>query len=390
MSSPVQADHKLLVWGMEGIERAALAQAAQASRMPFVEGHVALMPDAHVGIGATVGSVIPTRGAIMPAAVGVDIGCGMIASRTSLHAEDLPDNLASLMQLIEQRIPAGVGRGHDTSPRADALKLTGEQPGTALTGKQRGKAESQFGTLGAGNHFVEVCLDEDGVVWTVLHSGSRGIGNELARTHIDGAKRVMREMFIKLKDPDLAYYVQGQPAFKHYISDMLWAQRYAFESRAQMNIAVNRSLFESVGRGEVLQTVNCHHNFTEMEHHGGKDLWITRKGAIRMRVGDWGIIPGSMGADTYIVTGRGSSASYCSSSHGAGRRMSRSQAKRELTAESLAEAMGGQEWNRDSAQSLVDEHPEAYKDISQVMAAQADLCYVESRLHSVLNYKGVK
>ena len=384
---PHEAAPNLLSWGSD-VEPGTIEQAARAARLPFVRGHVALMPDAHVGIGATVGSVIPTSGAIIPAAVGVDIGCGMVASETTLTAEDLPDDLAALMPLVEQRIPAGLGKGHDDPATDSALGALGD-PRSVLTDKQVGTVGCQFGTLGSGNHFVEVCLDERGKVWTVLHSGSRGIGNQLAKKHIDGARKLMKQWFITLDDPDLAYLVQGTPQFTSYIEDMLWCQRYAMASRAKMNAAITASLFDVTGRGEVLATTNCHHNFSAMEHHHGKDMWITRKGAIKAASGDAGIIPGSMGTSSYIVSGLGSAASYNSCSHGAGRRMSRSQARRELTAESLTAAMAGRTWNADHAADLVDEHPGAYKDVEQVMRDQADLCRIEHTLHQVFNYKGV-
>ncbi|MDQ3611946.1 MAG: RtcB family protein, partial [Actinomycetota bacterium] len=246
-----------------------------------------------------------------------------------------------------------------------------------------------FGTLGSGNHFVEVCLDERDVVWTVLHSGSRGIGNQLAQKAISEAKGLMKERFIRLEDPDLAYLVQGEPSFETYIGDMLWAQRYAMGSRAVMADRLLASLFEVVGSGRHVRTINCHHNFTQLEHHMGKDLWITRKGAIKAGQGDEGVIPGSMGTRSYVVRGLGSTASYTSCSHGAGRRMSRTAARKQLTVDSLREAMAGRSWNADSADRLLDEHPASYKDIDQVMADQTDLVAVQHTLRQVFNYKGV-
>ena len=386
---PTKVADKLLVWGSD-IEPGTIEQAARSSRLPFVPGHIALMPDAHVGMGATVGSVIPTERAIMPAAVGVDIGCGMVASETDLTAEDLPDTLDPLLGLIGRRVPAGVGKGHtygagQVDKSYDALG----RPHTELTGKQADTAALQFGTLGSGNHFIEVCLDERGTAWTVLHSGSRGIGNQLATRHISAAKGLMRERFISLEDPDLAYLVEGEPSFDAYVTDMLWAQDYAMGSRAVMAAATTRSLLEVVGHGRVVRTINCHHNFTQREHHLGRDLWITRKGAIQSRVGDLGVIPGSMGTGTYIVEGKGVAASYASCSHGAGRRMSRGQARRTLTTESLVQAMAGKTWLDRDATALLDEHPDSYKDISQVMADQQDLVTVVHRLTQVLNYKGL-
>jgi tRNA-splicing ligase RtcB (3'-phosphate/5'-hydroxy nucleic acid ligase) len=376
---------RLLSWASD-IEPETVAQAARAARLPFIAGHVALMPDAHVGIGATVGSVIPTQGAIIPAAVGVDIGCGMVATETSLTALDLPDSLRALMPLIEQRIPAGVGKGHAAQDETGFIGF--DDLASELSDKQRTTAVHQFGTLGSGNHFVEVCLDERDTVWTVLHSGSRGIGNQIAKTHIDGAKKLAKAWFIPLEDIDLAYFVQGTPEFDAYIRDMLWAQRYAMQSRAKMSTAAATSLFEVVGQGSVVKTINCHHNFTQQERHHSRDIWVTRKGAIKADVGDEGVIPGSMGTRSYVVAGKGSPASYNSCSHGAGRRMSRGQARKELSAASLTEAMGDRTWNSDKAGVLLDEHPLAYKDIDQVMADQDDLVSIVHTLRQVFNYKG--
>jgi tRNA-splicing ligase RtcB (3'-phosphate/5'-hydroxy nucleic acid ligase) len=379
---------RLLSWASD-VEPATIEQAARAARLPFVAGHVALMPDAHGGIGATVGSVIPTAGAIIPAAVGVDIGCGMIATETDLTANDLPDSLRALMPLIEQRIPAGVGKGH-----AGVLDGTDDKladlgtPHTDFDPKQTRTVAEQFGTLGSGNHFVEVCLDERDHVWTVLHSGSRGIGNQLASKHITMAKKLAKAWFIPLEDPDLAYFVQGTLEFSAYARDMLWAQRYAMASRQRMAEAAVRSLFEVAGRGGVVRTINCHHNFTQQERHGGRDVWVTRKGAIKAGTGDEGVIPGSMGTRSYVVKGKGNPASYHSCSHGAGRRLSRGQARKALSVESLTAAMGDRTWNADKAAVLLDEHPQAYKDIDQVMADQADLVEIQHTLRQVFNYKG--
>jgi tRNA-splicing ligase RtcB (3'-phosphate/5'-hydroxy nucleic acid ligase) len=385
--SAIQVAPKLLSWASD-IEPQTVAQAARTARLPFVEGHVALMPDAHQGLGSTVGSVVPTRGAIIPSCVGVDIGCGMIATETTLTAADLPDSLDALMPLVSQRIPSGVGKGHAAPVAEDALTSLG-RPRTELSSRQERTTAEQFGTLGSGNHFGEVCLDERDVVWTVLHSGSRGIGNQLAVRAIDEAKGLMKRRFIELEDPDLAYLVQGEESFETYVADMLWAQRYAMGSRRVMADRMLASLFEVVGAGEQVRTINCHHNFTQLEHHHGKDLWITRKGAIKAAVGDEGVIPGSMGTRSYVVSGLGNPASYASCSHGAGRRMSRSAARKQLSVDSLREAMGGRTWNADSAEALLDEHPSSYKDIDQVMADQTDLVSVQHVLRQVFNYKGV-
>jgi tRNA-splicing ligase RtcB len=380
---------RLLSWASD-IEPDTVEQAARTARLPFVAGHVALMPDAHLGLGATVGSVIPTVGAIIPAAVGVDIGCGMIAAETDLDAADLPDSLARLMPLVERRIPAGVGKGHSQPvPGADRDLAALGTPATDLSDRQRATALAQFGTLGSGNHFVEICLDERDRVWAVLHSGSRGIGNQLATAHIAAAKGLMKRMAVRLEDPDLAYVLEGTPEFDAYIRDMLWAQRYAMASRDRMMHAALASLFEVVGRGTEVSRINCHHNFTQRERHGGREVWVTRKGAIKAAAGDLGVIPGSMGTRSYVVSGKGSAASYHSCSHGAGRRLSRGRARRELSVESLRAAMAGREWLADRAVELLDEHPASYKDIDRVMADQADLVEVVHTLRQVFNYKGL-
>ena len=382
---PTMARDRLLSW-VSNPEDATLDQAAKAASMPFVERHVALMPDAHIGMGATIGSVIPTLGAIIPAAVGVDIGCGMIAVETTLDADDLPDDLTSLHHSISRSIPAGVGRGHQD---ADALIVGNknvEKWGLAE------KASVQMGTLGSGNHFVEVCLDANETVWVVLHSGSRGVGNQLAMRHIKTAKGLMERYFIDLPDPDLAYFVEGTREFGDYMTDLHWAQNYALQNREAMMDAVLKDLRYFVKHNDKFsmekRRINCHHNYTAKEHHYGKDVWVTRKGAIRARVGDYGVIPGSMGTNSYIVKGLGNESSFNSSAHGAGRRMSRTQARKELTVADLELRMEGKAWNSDMGKSLLDEHPDSYKDIGVVMRDQADLVEIETELHQILNYKG--
>jgi tRNA-splicing ligase RtcB len=380
---------KLLSWASI-LDDLTLRQAENTASLPFVHPHVALMPDAHLGKGATVGSVLPTREAIIPAAVGVDIGCGMIAVDTGLTSGALPDDLGGLHGMIRAAVPAGVGQGHDTG--ADLARwLTERVPATELTDKQRATAAAQFGSLGAGNHFVEVCLDERDQVWVVLHSGSRGIGNQLATQHIEGARGLMAKYFIDLEDRDLAYFVEGTPEFDAYIQDMLWAQDYAMGNRERMMDATLRALAEFLDLSDLPEQtrVNCHHNFTEREHHLGGNVWLTRKGAIRARTGDRGVIPGSMGTRSYIVSGLGNPASYESCSHGAGRRMSRGRARKELDLDGLRTAMVGKAWNDRDAEALLDEDPRAYKDIDQVMADQADLVTIDHTLHQILNYKGL-
>jgi len=382
---PEKVTDRLLVWGADQMESGTLEQAARASRLPFVAGHVALMPDAHVGKGATVGSVLPTVGAVIPAAVGVDIGCGMVAVEMSATASQLPDDLGAVLQAIEAVVPAGVGRGHDHVGSTARAWLAG-RPNT-LTARQEATALAQFGTLGSGNHFLEVCLDERDRVWLVLHSGSRGIGNQLASAHIERAQKLASRWFLDLEDPDLAYLPEGTPEFDAYIEAMLWSQDYAYANRQYMATEAIRVL-AAVMPFQVIRSVNCHHNFTQREHHHHRDIWVTRKGAIRARTGDEGVIPGSMGTSSYIVRGLGSSASFCSCSHGAGRRMSRGVARRTFTADDLADRMGDRVWNANQAERLIDEIPDSYKDIDAVMAAQADLVTIEHTLRQVLNYKG--
>jgi RNA-splicing ligase RtcB len=386
---------RLWSWASD-LEASTRQQAERTSRLPIVAGHVALMPDAHLGLGATVGSVVPTEGAIIPACVGVDIGCGMAAVRTDLVASDLPDDLGPMLKAVEKAIPAGMGRGRErrgdaraaNQSKAAAQWLRDHKPRTDLDHKQAQTALTQLGTLGSGNHFVELSTTSGGTVWVVLHSGSRGIGNQLAQGHIARAKKVAKRMEIGLEDPDLAYLLEGSEEFDHYVADLLWAQDYAARNRELMLDELLHAVFTSVGKGRAREKVNCHHNYSARETHEGREVWVTRKGAIRAGVGDLGIIPGSMGTSTYIVEGLGNPGSYESCSHGAGRRMSRTQARKKLSPESLAEAMGDRTWLADRARKLVDEHPDAYKDITAVMADQADLVQVRHELRQVLNYKG--
>ena len=385
---PTAIDDKLLVWGSD-IDQATIDQALKATRLPVVEGHVALMPDAHVGLGATIGSVIPTAHAVIPSAVGVDIGCGMVAVQTDVTEDRLPDDLRPLLRLIERAVPAGVGQGHAIVTDAARTWLEQHPQPRELSDKQIGKTLEQFGTLGSGNHFFEVSVDESGTVWLVLHSGSRGIGNELAQKHISKAKKDMAASLTSLDDPDLAYFVQGTPDFDAYIADMQWAQDYAMANRARMMDAATAVLFRFLGFGSERARVNCHHNFAALEEHGGKRIWITRKGAIRAERGDLGIIPGSMGGRTFIVRGRGEPRSYNSCSHGAGRRMSRTQARKQLVLDEFRAAMAGRVWLERKAERLIDEAPLAYKDIEQVMADQADLVEVVHELRGIINYKGL-
>jgi len=384
---PTKINDKLISWASE-IDDQTIRQAEKTARLPIVEGHVALMPDAHVGIGATVGSVIPTKNAVIPSAVGVDIGCGMVAAELDLTGDELPDSLEPLLGRIEKAIPAGVGQGHDRVARNADRWLAANKPATELAADRTAKVLKQFGTLGSGNHFFELCIDERDRVWVVLHSGSRGIGNQLAQGHMAKARRLAKDLELRLEDPDLAYFMEGTPEFGAHIGDMLWAQDYARANRDQMMDNAMREVFAFVGFGRETRRINCHHNFTQREIHGGAELWITRKGAIKADVGDLGVIPGSMGTRSYIVRGKASEASWASCSHGAGRRHSRTKAKKLFTTGDLAAQMAGKVWLAKRAEALVDEIPAAYKDIDQVMADQADLVEILHTLHQVLNYKG--
>ncbi len=384
---PKTINDKLISWASD-VEEGTIRQAEKTARLPIVDGHVALMPDAHVGIGATVGSVIPTSGAIIPAAVGVDIGCGMIAVETDLMASKLPDDLDRFQPMVAKAVPAGLGKWHARATRAAEDWFTANPPPHDLGDLGR-RALDQFGTLGSGNHFFEVCLDERDVTWIVLHSGSRGVGNKLATQHIERARTLAKQLDIGLEDRDLAYFTQEQPEFKAYLDDLLWAQAYALGNREQMMDAALRAFFRFVGSGRERRRINCHHNFTQLETHEGHEVWVTRKGAIKADVTDHGVIPGSMGTRSYIVRGKGNPASYKSCAHGAGRRLSRSQARKRFTVEDMTAQMAEtKSWQRDNAADLIDEIPAAYKDVDQVMADQADLVEVEHTLHQILNYKG--
>jgi tRNA-splicing ligase RtcB len=372
----------------EAIEADALAQVHRISHLDFVRPHVAVMPDCHFGIGATVGSVIATDGAIIPAAVGVDIGCGMIALETNLGAKELPDSLESLRKAIEHAIPTGIGdrgrnRGLTPSARARIDAWAGERAHYDAVDKSW---PLQLGSLGGGNHFIEVSLDERDHVWLVLHSGSRGIGNKLAMNHIGAAKELMRRDQVALEDPDLAYFVESQPEFDAYIDDLHWAQEFARLNREEMMDRLLAALQKAVPHAREMRRINCHHNFTQREEHFGREAWVTRKGAIQMKQGQKGVIPGSMGTRSYIVSGRGNPESFESAPHGAGRRMSRAQARKQFTLEDLERRMEGIECRL--RPSILDEHPGSYKDIDQVMERSSDLVEIEHELRQVLNVKG--
>jgi RNA-splicing ligase RtcB len=305
---------------------------------------------------------------------------------TTLSAQQLPDSLEGYLPIVAKAIPAGLGRWHaEASTDAETWFASNRQP---LSDELTKRALEQFGTLGSGNHFFEVCLDEKNSVWVVLHSGSRGVGNKLASAHIERAKVKAETMEYYLEDPDLAFFMEGDPAFNDYISDLLWAQSYAAANRAQMMDQALTAFFAFVRTGQEKSRINCHHNFTAREVHNGRSMWITRKGAIKADVNDLGIIPGSMGTRSYIVRGKGNDDSYHSCSHGAGRRMSRGQARRSFTGADLTAQMGDRVWQTDNADQLVDEIPSSYKDIDQVMADQTDLVEVLHSLTQILNYKG--
>ena len=376
------------------IEDSARTQAMNLAKMPFIHKNgVALMPDVHAGIGSTVGSVIATEHAVIPAAVGVDIGCGMNAVRTSLRAEDLPDSLRDVRLQIERDVPLGAGGQHSKSGGMSiGVSVPPDQVVEVLYKGDHAKAwqkyASQIGTLGSGNHFIELCLDEAGDVWIMLHSGSRGIGNMIGRYFIERAKTLMEQYFITLPDRDLAYLPDGTQDFKDYINAIGWAQAYAKENRAQMMTTVIAALQRHIAKEFVItqEAINCHHNYLEIENHFGTNMYITRKGAIRARKGDLGIIPGSMGAKSFIVEGLGSAESYCSCSHGAGRKMSRTEAKNAFTVADLQAQTLGVECNKTSA--VLDEIPGAYKDIDEVMANQQDLVMIRHTLKQVMCVKG--
>ena len=377
-------------------------QLRNVARLPIVHRWVAAMPDVHWGIGATVGSVIPTADAIIPAAVGVDIGCGMMAVRTSLKADDLPDDLRRIRTAIEKAVPHGrTDRGgrndrgsfHDAPARAREAWAT-LQPGYKRIVDRhpkldRGRTLEQLGTLGTGNHFIEVCLDNEGSVWTMLHSGSRGPGNRIGTYFIGLAKKDMARHVRNLPDADLAYFSEGAEHFDDYVFAVEWAQRYARINRDIMMEAVldamRRSGVLPPFRSDLL-AVNCHHNYVAREHHYGKDVFVTRKGAVRAGAGDLGIIPGSMGARSYIVRGKGNPESFCSCSHGAGRALSRTEAKRRFSVDDHVRMTAGVECRKDAA--VIDETPAAYKPIDKVMEAQSDLVEIVHELKQVVCVKG--
>ena len=380
----------------QDIEAEAIEQLRKIAQLDFIYPHVAVMPDVHLGIGATVGSVIPTRQAIIPAAVGVDIGCGMNAVRLSLSAAQLPDDLKRLRSEIERKVPVGFAlhkqvkaKSSTLSPLEKRLKvITDKHPGLLRMLRNFDQTwQKQLGTLGGGNHFIELCLDEQDQVWVMLHSGSRGLGNCIGTYFIERAKKEAQHRFGHVPDKDLSYFAAGSASFDDYIEAVQWAQDYAFENRREMMRLILEAIRPHLPGFQLSkEAVNCHHNYVQQEQHFGEQVWVTRKGAIRAGQDELGIIPGSMGAKSYIVKGKGNPDSFCSCSHGAGRRMSRSKAKRLFDSNDIAQQTAGIECRKDTG--VVDEIPAAYKDIDTVMANQADLVDVVHTLKQIICIKG--
>ena len=392
----LQTDHVPVSLWTEDVDDASRQQLRNIASLPFVHHHVAAMPDVHLGIGATIGSVIATHQAIVPAAVGVDIGCGMVAARLSIDAGKLDEKrLQRVFDQISRDVPVGRAQHDDNAVLSDAARpfasglraILDKHPQVQKGMGKFSKWVNQLGTLGGGNHFIEVCLDESQQVWVMLHSGSRGIGNALASYFIELARRDMERQQIHLPDRDLAYFREGSAMFDDYVEAVHWAQAYAYANREAMLglvlAGLARHLPPFVVTGEV---VNCHHNYVAREHHYGADVWVTRKGAIRAGAGEMGIIPGSMGARSYVVRGRGEPASFCSSAHGAGRRMSRNAAARSFSEADLRKQTAGVICRKDKG--VIDEIPGAYKDIDTVMENQRDLTDIVHTLKQVICVKG--
>lgn len=394
------------IWTAD-VEKTAMDQLFAMSKLPFIHHHIAVMPDAHWGNGTCVGSVIPTKHAIIPASVGVDLGCGMMAHKTNLVASDLPEELATMRSAIEKAVPHGrtnEGRPGDrgawgnppaaviaaykTLSTEDQIVRVMQKHPKMMAAHTLDSGLRQLATLGTGNHFVEVCLDKDDHVWIMLHSGSRGIGNRIGGYFIERAKELCARWHVELPNQDLAFLPQADPIFKDYMDAISWAQRYALVNRELMMAFTLRAIMETLDR-PVYSTefaVNCHHNYVATENHYGQNVYVTRKGAVRAREGDLGIIPGSMGARSFIVRGKGNPESFSSCSHGAGRAMSRTEAKRRFTQQDLADQTAGVECRKDA--DVIDEIPGAYKDIAVVMDNQSDLVDIVAELHQVLCVKG--
>jgi tRNA-splicing ligase RtcB len=383
------------IWTDE-VDEKSRAQLSNIASLPFIHHHVAAMPDVHLGIGATIGSVIATHKAIIPAAVGVDLGCGMVAARLSITANELDEKaLQKVFDQISRDVPIGRDQHRDERVLVDAAKpfapglksLTDRHPELLKAFGKFSKWTNQMGTLGGGNHFIEVCLDETNQVWVMLHSGSRGIGNAIASYFIALARKDMERWMIQLPDRDLAYFPEGSEYFADYVEAVHWAQDYAMQNRTSMLELVLAALQRHLPPFTVTtEAVNCHHNYVAQENHYGENVWVTRKGAIRAREGDLGIVPGSMGARSFIVRGLGNPESFCSSAHGAGRKMSRTAAEKQFTVADMVAQTQGVICRKDK--DVIDEIPGAYKDIDQVMANQADLTEILHTLKQVVCVKG--
>ncbi len=378
------------------IDSDSIKQLKKMAQLQFIYSHIAVMPDVHVGKGATVGSVIPTKNAIIPAAVGVDIGCGMNAVRLNLKASQLPDNLAPLRHAIERKVPVGFELHKQIKAKASSIiplekrlqPIIQKHPGLVrMLRKFDATWQKQLGTLGGGNHFIELCLDENQDVWIMLHSGSRGLGNVIGTYFIELAKKEAQHRFGHVPDKDLSYFAEGSASFNDYVEALEWAQNYAFENRREMMRLILEAIRPLLPPFQMTkEAINCHHNYVSRENHFGEDLLITRKGAIRAGQDELGIIPGSMGARSYIVKGKANPESFCSCSHGAGRKMSRNKAKLLFSQDDLIQQTQGIECRKDAG--VIDEIPSAYKDIDQVMANQSDLIEIVHTLKQILCIKG--
>ena len=388
---PWKVSEHALSWA-DHIEPQSRQQIVELSTMPFIFTHVAVMPDVHFGLGASVGTVIPTLGAIIPAAVGVDIGCGMIAARTSLVEADVPGDLSDVRRAIEQQVPLSAGRYNSrvrgtAKAHADLLEADAAESGRlAFYDKVDKRWRRQIGSLGSGNHFIELVLDESARVWVFLHSGSRGIGNRIAQHHIKVARAWVEQLAVSLPNPDLAYLAEGTREFDDYVTDLRWAQKFALLNRDEMASRVVKLLTHRFPGMEIEEAFDCHHNFTQREEHMGETVWVSRKGAIEAREGQLGLIPGSMGTRSYVVRGRGNPAAFRSAPHGAGRRLSRGAAKRTLTMDDFDRDMEGIEVRRSDA--FLDELPAAYKDIDDVMRLAATLVEPVHQFRQIVNVKG--
>lgn len=378
------------------IDSDSIEQLKKMAQLQFIYSHIAVMPDVHVGKGATVGSVIPTKNAIIPAAIGVDIGCGMNAVRLNLKASQLPDNLAPLRHAIERKVPVGFELHKQIKAKASSIiplekrlqPIIQKHPGLVrMLRKFDATWQKQLGTLGGGNHFIELCLDENQDVWIMLHSGSRGLGNVIGTYFIELAKKEAQHRFGHVPDKDLSYFAEGSASFNDYVEAVEWAQNYAFENRREMMRLILEAIRPLLPPFQMTkEAINCHHNYVSRENHFGEDLLITRKGAIRAGQDELGIIPGSMGARSYIVKGKANPESFCSCSHGAGRKMSRNKAKLLFSQDDLIQQTQGIECRKDAG--VIDEIPSAYKDIDQVMANQSDLIEIVHTLKQILCIKG--